>query len=72
MTIVECIARDGRALFPLVIFGGKNVQQQWFKEEMLHDDNLKSWRFASSGSGWSSNEIALRWLREVFLPQTKP
>ena len=51
VTIVECVSGDGRALFPLVIFGGKNVQQQWFEEEMLEDNDLKSWRFASSGSG---------------------
>ena len=25
VTIVECVSSDGRALFPLVIFGGKNV-----------------------------------------------
>lgn len=72
VTIVECVSGDGRALFPLVIFGGKNVQQQWFQKEMLNDPDLKQWKFASSGSGWSSNETALRWLREVFLPQTKP
>ena len=39
---------------------------------MFNDDDLKQWKFGFNGSGWSSNEIALRWLREVFLPQTKP
>ena len=39
---------------------------------MLSDDDLRQWKFGSNSSGWSSNEIALRWLREVFLPQTKP
>ena len=72
VTIMECVSGDGRALFPLVIFGGKHVQQQWFNDDMLEDDDLKQWRFGSNGSGWSSTEIALRWLREVFLPQTKP
>ena len=72
VTIVECVSGDGRALFLLVIFGGKNVQQQWFDDEMLSDDSLKQWKFGSNSSGSSSNEIALFWLREVFLPQTKP
>ena len=39
---------------------------------MPDDPELKDWKFATNGSGWSSNEIAIRWLREVFLPQTKP
>ena len=72
VTIVECVSGDGRAISPLVVFGGKHVQHQWFEEEMLDDADLRDWKFALSGSGWSSNEIAIRWLREVFLPQTKP
>lgn len=28
VTIVECVAGNGRAFFPLVIFGGKNVKQR--------------------------------------------
>ena len=59
VTIVECVSGDGRALFPLVIFGGKNVQQQWFQEDMLDDEDLKSWKFSASSSGWSSDEVAL-------------
>lgn len=51
VTIVECVSGDGRALHPLVIFGGKNVQQQWFLEDMLDNDDLKSWKFAASVSG---------------------
>ena len=51
VTIVECVSSDGRALFPLVIFGGKNVQQQWFDDDMLSDDSLKQWKFGSNSSG---------------------
>lgn len=29
-TAIECIAPDGRATTPLLIFKAKNVQQQWF------------------------------------------
>lgn len=47
VTIVECVSGDDRALFPLVIFGGKNVQQQWFNDEMFNDDDLKQWKFDS-------------------------
>ena len=35
-TIVECISATGQAIDPLVIFKGKDVQQQWFPDEKDH------------------------------------
>ncbi len=68
-TIVECISATGRLLEPLVIFEGKNVQQQWFPSEL---QKYQNWHFQASSRGWTSNEIALNWLKNIFLPQTKP
>jgi 4-hydroxybenzoate polyprenyltransferase len=58
-----------RALDPLVIFKGESIQQQWFPHEL---NTFQCWKFAASSKGWTDDEIALYWLREIFLPQTKP
>lgn len=68
-TIVECISATGVALTPLVIFKGESLQHQWFDHEM---DFLKDWNLTASTKGWTDNEIALKWLKEVFIPQSEP
>ncbi|KAK5995541.1 MFS-type transporter clz9 [Cladobotryum mycophilum] len=67
-TIIECISATGRALSPLVVFKGQTVQQQWFPDEMSF---LANWQFAATSKGWTNNETAVAWLREVFIPQTR-
>src|ERR1700761_759439 len=67
-TIIECISANGRHLHPLVIFKGKDVQQQWFPDEGI--EAFKDWKFESSAKGWTDNDIAVRWLMTVFIPQT--
>ncbi|OAQ57469.2 transposase [Pochonia chlamydosporia 170] len=68
-TIIECISADGRTLSPLVIFKGASVQQQWFPDKC---DKYHKWHFTTSPNGWTSDEIGLAWLREVFIPETAP
>src|SRR6266566_7872926 len=67
-TIIECISAGGRHLYLLVIFKGKDVQQQWFPDEGI--EAFKDWKFESSPKGWTSDDIAVRWLNTVFIPQT--
>jgi 4-hydroxybenzoate polyprenyltransferase len=67
-TIIECISADGRYLHPLVIFKGGDVQQQWFPDEGI--EAFKDWKFESSAKGWTDDDIAVRWLMTVFIPQT--
>ncbi|KAM5342380.1 hypothetical protein ACJ41O_013346 [Fusarium nematophilum] len=69
ITIIECISADGRLLTPLVIFKGKSVQQQWFPEELAF---LNDWNFTATETGWTDNKIALTWLRDIFIPETRP
>lgn len=52
-----------------MIFKGKTIQQQWFPEVV---DFLDGWIFKASEKGWVSDAIALKWLGEIFIPQTKP
>ncbi|RYP57254.1 hypothetical protein DL771_011502 [Monosporascus sp. 5C6A] len=49
---------------------GVNVQQQWFPDS--DDEAYESWYFTTSENGWTNTEIGLKWLREVFIPNTKP
>jgi hypothetical protein len=68
-SILECISATGRVLTPLVIFKGLSVQHQWFPTEL---DFLADWAFEASERGWTSDSIAVKWLQEIFIPQTKP
>lgn len=36
ISIVVCVTADDRALPPLIIFSGANVQQQWFDENVMN------------------------------------
>ena len=65
VSIVEYIAADGSVLDPLVIFKGLHVQQQWFIPGQTPD-----WTYTSSPNAYTSDDIGVRWLREIFLPQT--
>lgn len=69
ITILETISATGKALTPLVIFKGKTVQQQWFPES---SDFLASWDFTATNKGWTDDETAVKWLEEIFIPQTTP
>jgi 4-hydroxybenzoate polyprenyltransferase len=68
-SVLECINALGIALPPLIIFKGKSVQQQWFPQEL---QAYAEWFFTASDKGWTDDSIALAWLREIFIPLTKP
>jgi hypothetical protein len=69
-TIVECVSATGQSLNPLVIFKGGSVQQQWFPRSGL--TKFDGWHFTSSDNGWTNNEIGVKWLQDVFIPESKP
>lgn len=66
-TAIECVSVDGRVLRPVLIFKGKTVQQQWFIPEEVPD-----WIFTAAKSGYTTNEIGLAWLKQVFIPESQP
>ena len=68
-SILETVNALGISLPPLVIFQGTTIQHNWFSENL---EGYKNWNFTSSKNGWSSNEIALEWLKKIFIPLTKP
>jgi hypothetical protein len=74
ISIVECIGTDGTNLSPLVIYTGAKVQAQWFHDAFSPSDykEISKWKFDSTKTGYSNCEIALWWLKDVFIPQTAP
>ena len=70
ITIIACVSATGQSLPPLIIFSGANVQQQWFPD--TEDQPYEDWYFTISSNGWTNTDIGLKWLKEVFIPNTKP
>ena len=65
MSIIKCISADGKQLVPVVIFKGKNVQRQWFIPDRTPD-----WHYTATANAYTSDDIGVQWLREVFIPQS--
>jgi hypothetical protein len=70
VSIIEFISPGGQTLPPLMIFAGKHVQQQWFPD--AEEKRYADWYFEASPKGWTNDDIAVRWLKGVFIPFTKP
>ena len=65
VSIIETISAGGDRARCLVIFKGKSLQSTWFNHDTIPD-----WLYTTSENGWTSNGTGLRWLREIFLPET--
>ncbi|KAK8073350.1 DDE superfamily endonuclease domain-containing protein [Apiospora phragmitis] len=68
-SFIEAVTADGRALKPGIIFKGKDLQKQWFVEQFR---TIADWYYITSPNGWIDHHIAIEWLNQVYLPQTKP
>jgi len=66
VSILKTISADGVSIRPVVIFKGQSLQTSWFLAE-----NCPNWFYTHSIKGWTSNDIGLRWLVNVFLPETQ-
>ncbi|KAJ4175462.1 hypothetical protein NW767_15841 [Fusarium falciforme] len=68
-SFLEAATATGRLLKPGIIFKGKELQQQWFIDELKE---VADWYYITSDNGWTDNHIAVEWLKQVYLPQTQP
>jgi hypothetical protein len=50
----------------MIIHIGKDPKQDWFSPSATTPD----WKFGFSSSGWTNDELALIWLRDIFISQT--
>jgi 4-hydroxybenzoate polyprenyltransferase len=60
VSVIECVSAAGKATRPLIVFKGKSVQLQWFNSSEVPD-----WQYTTSTNGWTSNDIALKWLKSI-------
>lgn len=65
VSVIDCVGALGHVLTPLLIYKGKAVQQQWFMPGETPD-----FVYTTSDNAFTTNEIGLRWLREIFISQT--
>jgi DDE superfamily endonuclease/Tc5 transposase DNA-binding domain len=63
---IETVSATGRRTRSLIIFKGKSLQSTWFKHDKVPD-----WLYTTSENGWTSNDTGLRWLHDIFLPETE-
>ena len=61
VTDVECINAAGRALPPLLIFKGQNLNTSWIPPKAP-----TNWHWGVSENGWTSNTLGLHWLIKIF------
>jgi len=66
VTAIEAINARGWYLPPMVIFKGKVHLSTWFETTQLPPN----WVIALSDNGWTSDELGLKWLSEIFEPNT--
>jgi hypothetical protein len=72
VTVIECGIAEGVRLTPVVVFTGASLQGQHFPSNFSMEAELPDWKYDYSLTGWSNSEIALKWLKEVYLIETKP
>ncbi|KAJ8225492.1 hypothetical protein LV156_009112, partial [Aspergillus fumigatus] len=66
VTSIECINSTGWVLPPCIIFKGKVHIEGWYEDIELPRDS----RIEVSPNGWTTDEIGLRWLKNIFIPLT--
>lgn len=67
-TVIECIGSGGQVLLLLIITKGHT---HTVGEQQCMDGIPAMWHFAKSSNGWTSNEIAIQWLKNIFDIETK-
>ncbi|ODM24077.1 hypothetical protein SI65_01667 [Aspergillus cristatus] len=66
VTSIECVNSMGWVLPPCIIFKGSVHIEGWYQDSKLPHN----WRIEVSPNGWTSDQIGLRWLQKVFIPET--
>ena len=67
VTIIETVSSKGIHIPPVIILKAASQQAAWYQEPALSKD----WWIATSKNGWTTDEIGLHWLKEVFEPYSR-
>ena len=62
VTVIECIAADGRVIPPMYIYKGGKHLLGWHAG--VQDKEQAT--FAQSTKGWTDNELGLEWVEQNF------
>ena len=62
-SLVRCIFTHDQHLSLMIIFKGKRLIKEWFKENIIKNTVL-----AVSEKSWTDNELELEWLTKIFKP----
>src|SRR5580692_6829694 len=65
ITAIECISADFKVLLPLVIWPASTHRANWMTYP------TPGWHYGIQENGYTDSVINLKWLTEVFNPQTK-
>jgi hypothetical protein len=74
VSVIECVNAVGEytPLFAIYKSLSREVQTDWFPIGYKEQLELEGCVFHTSESGWTSNWMAIEWLRRVYLQYTKP
>lgn len=61
ITVIAAVCADGTAVPPAYVYQGKFHQRQWLDGDTVNATILMS------DSGWVNNQVAMLWLKEVFI-----
>jgi hypothetical protein len=67
VTVIKTIGSKGIYLPPVIILKASIQQAAWFQEPKLPRD----WWISTSQNGWTTDEIGLLWLKNIFKPLSK-
>lgn len=67
VTVVETICANGSALTPFIVNKGAGHYLGWYRNLT---EKEKDYRFGYSPKGWIDDYLALKWLEDVFDPQS--
>lgn len=65
VTVIEYTNAEGLIGTPFVINAGKEPETDWWPPNI----QLPNWIWAFSPKGWTDNELGLRWLKELYIPE---
>jgi len=67
VSVIETVSGSGMALSPFIINKGKGHYLGWYRN-LIEAEH--TYHFSYSPKGWTDNELAMRWLRDLFDPES--
>ncbi|CCA74483.1 related to transposase [Serendipita indica DSM 11827] len=81
VTILKCVSAAGGSISPFIIHEGAAIDLEWIRCNPCGAEYVSTYfimivayqrSIAASPNGWTDSDAALRWLSDVFEPQTRP